>query len=272
MRFLLARDFNIQIGTFPAIYPKYVIVLTLLFHRAKTKVHRVRSKTHLKRPENRIYGQLLARRSGKSKQLTDMNQEMKERFEPVLRDAFEAGYLNAALSLSRLTGGGISFNNFRFSNHKLYEGPFDTHVRDGRAGTDLMLTTEVFGDLSGKSYLLLSVDELEWITSKIPGHANQHENMTEEFIKEVNNILSASVITWLSNHLERRVYGNVPVLAGKLTRRMEDVIHEDFRGCSEEVFVNSVSFSIENHPEVHPTFVWVIDTRLMHKPEPKTTH
>lgn len=206
----------------------------------------------------------------KATKLTDMNQEMKERFEPTLRDAFEAGYLNAALSLSRLTGGGISFNNFRFSNHKLYEGPFDTHARDGRVGTDLMLTTEVFGDLSGKSYLLLSVDELEWITSKIPSHAAQRDNMTEEFIKEVNNILSAAVITWLSNHLGCRVYGHVPVLAGRLNRSMEDVIHDDFRGSSEHVFVNSVSFFVENHPEVHPTFVWVIDAPLIAKTEHKT--
>jgi chemotaxis protein CheY-P-specific phosphatase CheC len=206
------------------------------------------------------------------KTLTDMNQEMKERFELTLRDAFEAGYLNAALSLSRLTGGGISFNNFRFSNHKLHDTNFDTHARESREGTDLMLTTEIFGDLSGKSYLLLSVDELAWLTSKIPGHASQQENMTEEYIKEVNNILSASVITWLSNHLESKIYGNVPVLAGKVTRRMEDIIHEDFRGFSEEVYINSVSFSIENHPEVHPAFVWVIDTRLTPKAEPKTTY
>lgn len=187
----------------------------------------------------------------------------------MLRDAFEAGYLNAALSLSRLTGGGISFNNFRFGGQKLADTNFSAYVRDNRQGTDLMLTTEVFGDLSGKSYLLLSVDELEWLTTKIPNHANQHENMTEEFIKEVNNILSASVITWLANHLECKVYGNVPEIGGKVTRRMEDIIYDDFRGFADEVYVNSVSFSIDNHPEVHPAFVWVLDTRLMGKTEAK---
>jgi len=191
-----------------------------------------------------------------------MNHGTKERFELMLRDAFEAGYLNAALSLSRLTGGGISFNNFRFDGHRLFDTNFDVHARENRQGTDLLLTTEIFGELSGKSYLLLSVDELEWLTTKIPNHANQQENMTEEFIKEVNNILSASVITWLSNHLECKIYGNVPEIGGKLTRRLEDVIYDDFRNLCDEVYVNSVSFSIENHPEVHPTFIWVIDTRL----------
>jgi chemotaxis protein CheY-P-specific phosphatase CheC len=200
-----------------------------------------------------------------------MNYEMKERFELMLRDAFEAGYLNAALSLSRLTGGGISFNNFRFNNQKLFDTDFNLHARENRRGTDLMLTTEVFGDLSGKSYLLLSVDELEWLTTKIPNHANQHENMTEEFIKEVNNILSASVITWLSNHLECKIYGNIPEIGGKVTRRMEDIIYDDFRGFADEIYVNSVTFSIENHPEVRPTFVWVIDTRMMQKTHPKKT-
>jgi len=192
-----------------------------------------------------------------------MNYETKERFELMLRNAFEAGYLNAALSLSRLTGGGISFNNFRFSSQRLLDAHFDVSGRENRRGTDLMLTTEVFGDLSGKSYLLLSIDELEWLTTKVPSHARQQENMTEEYLKEVNNILSASVITWLSNHLERKVYGNIPEIGGKLTRRLEDVIYDDFRGFADEVYINSVSFSIENHPEVHPTFIWVIDTSLM---------
>jgi len=198
-----------------------------------------------------------------------MNHGTKERFELMLRDAFEAGYLNAALSLSRLTGGGISFNNFRFNNYSLFDTDFDVHVQKNRRGTDLMLTTEVFGELSGKSYLLLSVDELEWLTTKIPSHANQSENMTEEFIKEVNNILSASVITWLSNQLECKVYGNIPQIGGKVTRRLEDIIYDDFRYISGEVYVNSVSFSIENHPEVHPTFIWVIDTQLTGKTAPK---
>ena len=47
-----------------------------------------------------------------------------------------------------------------------------------------------------------------------------------------------------------------------LLNHQADVIYDDFRGLCDEVYVNSVSFSVENHPEVHPTFVWVIDTRL----------
>lgn len=200
-----------------------------------------------------------------------MNNGKRAGFEQTLRDAFEAGYLNAALSLSRVTGGGISFNNFEFHNDRIDAAGFRAGIQDNREGTDLLLTTEIFGDISGKSYLLLSVDELEWLTGKIPSHASQHETMTEEYIKEIDNILSASVITWLSNHLERKVYGHLPIIKGIVTRRMEDIIAEDFKNNTQDIYVNSVSFSVENQPNVHPTFVWAIDTRISVQTQPKTT-
>jgi chemotaxis protein CheY-P-specific phosphatase CheC len=192
-----------------------------------------------------------------------MENEIKQSFEEHLKGAFESGYSNAAKSLSQLTRVKINFNNFHFGFHRLESENLNENPLFSRVGANVLITTEIFGDLTGKSYLLLSDKEFEILTGGIPDSKDPKVNLKEEFIKEMDNILSASVITKLSNELKRKMYGDVPTLVGRVSGKIVDIIYDDFSEQTEEVYINSISFSFDGHPVFSPFFIWVIDNNVV---------
>lgn len=81
-----------------------------------------------------------------------------------------------------------------------------------------VLTTELMGELKGSCYLIFSKDEVtELIKVALPaGIRNNPEKlsvMKEAVLLEVDNIISASVITQLSNILKFKIFGGVPKLS-----------------------------------------------------------
>jgi chemotaxis protein CheY-P-specific phosphatase CheC len=183
-------------------------------------------------------------------------------FEKDLKAAFESGYSNAASSFSKLAQDKIHFNNFHFGFHTLGSKFSAEHETFGRNGGHHLITTEIFGDVTGKSYLFLSEKEFDLLTAKIPVCKDPKVNLKEEFAKEVDNILSASVITRLSNKLNLKMYGDIPVWAGMVNEKIEDIIHADFSTENEEVYINSISFSFENKPVINPVFIWVMNSSV----------
>jgi chemotaxis protein CheY-P-specific phosphatase CheC len=187
--------------------------------------------------------------------------------EYVLKSSFESGYINASLSLLQLTKCNAFFNNFHMGSVKL--GPdFLQHTEYEKFnGPYLLLTTEIFGDISGKSYLFLSENAMEILTSSIPSCKNSSTNLKEEFIKELDNILSAAVITKLSNALTKRMCGDVPVLIEKVNSHLNDIINDDFSEVTDEVYINSIYFTFDDHNGIHPLFVWVLDKSTLLNPK-----
>lgn len=177
-----------------------------------------------------------------------------------LDQSFDAGYANAASALARMTAQQIGFNQIHSGFHRVGEAPEDTTMllKPG----SLLITTEIFGDITGKSYLYLSDQEVDLLTAGIPVGKDPNINLKEEFLKEVDNILSASVITKLSNELKAKMYGDIPLLQGKTLAKVEDTIEDDFSKQTETIYLNVISFSICCYPEMKPTFVWVLDSSL----------
>jgi chemotaxis protein CheY-P-specific phosphatase CheC len=187
----------------------------------------------------------------------------------VLKNSFESGYTNASLSLLQLTNCKAFFNNLHMGSVRLGSDFLQGTAYEKFTGSYVLLTTEIFGDISGKSYLFLSENAMEILTSSIPACNSSSVNLKEEFIKELDNILSAAVITKLSNALTKKMYGDVPVLIGKVSGHLNDIINDDFSEETEEVYINSIYFSLENHTGIHPLFVWVLDKSTLLKSDVK---
>lgn len=186
-----------------------------------------------------------------------MSNEKKHMLMSQLKEAFVSGYSNAATSFSTMTKDKILFHNFHHNFHRLDSDFFQNQMSFSRNGGNYLITTDIFGDINGKSYLFLSDIEFEILTASIG-----ISTMKEELVKEMDNILSASVITHLSNQLKLKMYGDVPMMIGKVKGKIEDFILDDFTELSEEVYINSIYFTFENQPKVTPFFIWVIDNRL----------
>lgn len=182
--------------------------------------------------------------------------------ELLLRSSFESGYTNASISLSQMIKQKGTVMNLHMGSVKLGENLPETEKYRKPESSLLLITTEIFGEVSGKNYLLLSTKEVEMLTSNIPGRSD----LKEEFIKELDNILSAAVITKLSNALNKRMYGNVPQLIGIVTSHVEDLINDDFSEEMEEAFISSIYFTFENDAEIKPLFVWVLDKSTIEGP------
>ncbi len=189
--------------------------------------------------------------------LNGINQQVEDK----LRVAFEAGYFNAASSLSKVLNLQIGFTNTFCGYYKLHAPsaiePF--YLNKG----NLLITTDIFGDLKGKSYLFLSHKEVELLTTTISVGKDPQVNLKEEFLKEVDNILSASVITKLSNELKFKMYGDIPLLQGMTNAKMEDFFQDDFCEETGAIYISSMSFSFASHPEIKPTFIWALDSTLL---------
>jgi chemotaxis protein CheY-P-specific phosphatase CheC len=177
-----------------------------------------------------------------------------------LDKAFNAGYANAASALARMTAQRIEFSQLYAGFHDVAEPQIDATIflKHGC----LLITTEIFGDITGKSYLYLSDQEVDLLTVGIPVGKDPNINLKEEFLKELDNILSASVITKLSNELKVKMYGDIPLFQGKTLAKIEDTIERDFREQTETIYVNVISFSIEEHPDMKPEFIWVLDSSV----------
>jgi chemotaxis protein CheY-P-specific phosphatase CheC len=177
----------------------------------------------------------------------------------LLKAAFQEGFLNASQSLGLMTGEKIAHNNLRHALCQLEEPYVVNEALEDQHQSHLLLTTDLFGDIAGKSYLFLSEQEFQSVTQRIPGSGNAEASLKEEFIKELDNILSAAVITKLSGRFHRKMYGDVPVLVGKVNSRVEDIIYDDFIEQTSEVYIHAAVFSFETNPLLNPLFVWVFD-------------
>jgi hypothetical protein len=186
-----------------------------------------------------------------------------QRGESLLKTVFESGYSNAAASLSKFISDNILGINFHYGFHKLGTREFSDLAFFNRTGANLLITTEVFGDISGKSYLFLSEQDINVLTRGIGGSGNHIETLKDEFLTELDNILSASVITKISNELSMKVYGDIPILVGHTDASINSMIMDDFAKRLEEIYVNAAFFTFENHPTVSPFFVWVVDGNIL---------
>jgi hypothetical protein len=183
----------------------------------------------------------------------------KSDLEFLLMNSFESGYTHASLSLTQLTKCKAAFNNFHHGCVRFGSDFLEAKEYMRFTGSHVLLTTQIFGDVNGKSYLFLPDAALDILTSTIPAACNSSINFKEEFIKELNNILSAAVITKLSNLLAKKMFGDVPELIGKVKGHLNDIIQDDFSDELDEVYINSIYFSFENHNDINPLFVWVLD-------------
>ena len=177
-----------------------------------------------------------------------------------LKSAFESGYQNACTALSLMTSDKVGFKNFHVGFHRLDSEFFSPSGTFGDEKRNILLTTEIFGDITGKSYLFLSEHEFSVLTATIPNNPGSKINLKDEFIKELDNIVSASVITKLANSLNTKMYGDIPILIDGVSCKIEDLIFDDFSENAGEVYINSIHFALESNPTIRPFFIWVIES------------
>jgi chemotaxis protein CheY-P-specific phosphatase CheC len=177
------------------------------------------------------------------------------------RDSFllsvmNRGFEKAATSFSRIIQASItvSADAALMRNHP--------SLSYGDASGDLyVLTTQIIGDVSGKSFLILSNKECQEIFRALNGKV-ANEKFQEAFLLEIDNIISASVISELANALNAEIYGDVPKLTRIAVRELSRLVETEMLndGHSNLIYCNT-SFLL-NSVETKPHFIWKLSDEI----------
>jgi len=130
-------------------------------------------------------------------------------------------------------------------------------------GNLTLLTTDIIGEVSGRSYLILSDREREEICYAVSPQLRLRAEIEEAMLLEIDNIISASVIGQLANELNIEVYGDVPSLQYVKAENVQNALscgtkHESPSG----IILCNATFVLSDHHQIHPQFIWKFSTKI----------
>ena len=152
--------------------------------------------------------------------------ELKPKELELARDIISQGLVKAAESLSFFMNETITLQEFD-QEKQLSSPPPEINKKDQ---TNIqLLITKVIGELNGVCCLIFSEEEANQLRQSAlpPEILNSPEMMAEMsdgILLEVDNIISASVITQFSNILKVKIHGGVPNLKKVTFNEMEEYI------------------------------------------------
>ncbi len=129
-----------------------------------------------------------------------------------------------------------------------------------------LLITKVVGEIQGVCCLIFSEQEAEHLRNvalpeEIKSSPEMMAEMSDGILLEVDNIISASVITHFSNVLKAKMHGDVPALKKVNYTEMIDFIRSEI---SDKLYLVSFKTSF-NSSNMHfkPEFLWLFEQNFM---------
>jgi len=179
--------------------------------------------------------------------------------ESFIKEIMESGFHKAAKAFSAMAKTEVSIESLML---KYLEHPDQVNSILPNSNSLVVLTTDMIGELKGKSYLVFSEEESHKIAlacSPIPLLSGQTE-FEDAILLEIDNILSASVITQVSNKLNLKIYGDIPSLKKSNYNDVLAILKKDFShyqtNSQELMLVSSTHFSFKNEVHLRPQFIW----------------
>lgn len=128
-----------------------------------------------------------------------------------------------------------------------------------------VLTTQVEGELGGVCYLIFTGDEVKRLHQKslpesILNDPDKLKVMGDAILLEMDNIISASVITQLSNFFNYKMHGGVPSLNKMKKEELNSFLIEPQKRFSRCIYFHS-EFSTGDL-DVNPEFIWFLDEQF----------
>jgi len=169
------------------------------------------------------------------------------------------GYKRAAASFSQMISHPVRINgaNIRLTTDII---DFEKSLRSRDHKT--IIQTKIIGELSGDSYLMLTAEEIDVICN-LSRKAFGGVSVPDELVlSEIDNILSAAVITEISNVLKIRIYGDVPRHLSTNDPNLK--LHNIVGNKQDTTFllVSNANFAFDDHHSICPYFLWLFDSRM----------
>jgi len=188
-------------------------------------------------------------------------ERIKKELKLVAQEIFLKGYEKACQSFSSLSGEQVTIRNF-----ELFFGDApDLLQKIIKTKNPSILMTDIIGEAKGKSYLVFSEKDAEIVPDMLVQKMKSlqsNPDFAEIILKEIDNMVSAAVITELSNELDLKIYGDVPkiIFPNEANREwLQDEIEHN-----EDMFaiLSSANFAFENNFKISPYFIWILDKQF----------
>ena len=138
-----------------------------------------------------------------------------------------------------------------------------------------VLKTEVAGNLSGTSYLILSPEDVNKIHKKsLPAEMLDKDNAKAMALKggvllEIDNIISAGAVTVFANHMDQMLYGDVPKLKVLSKEDINKYLASEIENLGHKNCLNAVLHV--NDLDLTVDFFWVFEDAFFEQLlQPKT--
>jgi chemotaxis protein CheY-P-specific phosphatase CheC len=150
----------------------------------------------------------------------------------------------------------------------IYSDIHSKKIKKNIPDNNYILYTIMRGDIGGEAYLILSESEVIKLTDKIfptigKKDHNEKTELINAFLLELDNILTASVITEFANIFRCKLYGDVPSLKILNQNETEVFFNEKKLPGSTVIYINS-KFITETL-DITPEFIWIMDDNFFNK-------
>jgi chemotaxis protein CheY-P-specific phosphatase CheC len=168
------------------------------------------------------------------------------------------GFQRATQAFSVFTGQAVTYSSVQFNMHN------QNAFYDARLSNDLyIISTQLIGELSGKSYFIFN-DAARKEICEIMNMYNALEASQEGLLMEIDNMISASVISEMSNSLNVEIYGDVPISKRiNAADLYEFVVGGSTLNATSDVLFAHTTFEIEKNKNFRAGFVWKLSDRIL---------
>lgn len=181
--------------------------------------------------------------------------------ESYILQVMNKGFDRAAHAFSRFIDVPVKKTHTRFVLIR-QEEPF-TFLYD-EADDVRVLTTQIIGEFTGKSYLIFNREECEEVFRVVgKGKTQLSETLKDPLLLEIDNIISASVIAELADALHAEIYGDVPGIHTMSASRLQELIRNDIgQTPTASVIFTQTTFVFGDHQQISPQFVWKLSSQV----------
>ncbi|MCP4457407.1 MAG: hypothetical protein GY816_05180 [Cytophagales bacterium] len=164
-----------------------------------------------------------------------------------------ASILNSPISIKKIDFGVDSMSKFNVADSKSYD----------------LLRTELIGEIQGVCHLIFTQEEIRRIIDTcLPkelytGAPSELELMELEFITEIDNMVSATIISQFSNILDVEMFGNVPSLHTIKSNEVKEYLEAESNKYNSTLHFKSIFQGEEL--EVSPHFTWMVQDEFVTK-------
>lgn len=124
-----------------------------------------------------------------------------------------------------------------------------------------LLSTKLEGELNGIAYLLFTKEEVDALMNirypKLSTEDEKYERKRDGLILEIDNIITASVVSQFANHFDYNTYGGTPKLDIVSYQQLLQLIE---KGTTDSQFVLEFKAKLVSEGvNINANFVWFLD-------------